>query len=285
MADFTSYTAKLEPFLLMSKSAKGAAAAKLVQDATAAPGLFVFAQLLELPNIKELSSNPQHAPTYSLLELFAHGTYSDYKANAASLPQLNQAQLTKLKYLSLASLASETQILPYARLLSELDMGSVRELEDLIIDAIYQDIVHGKLDQKAQQFEVEFTMGRDLREGQLQQLLVSLQAWSQRTAIILATLDKKIDTVLSEDKAAKLAQEEHEKLREQLIVELQAKSKKGRDGKDGVDDVMDVDDIGAGGMAGSVGALLGFGAKKTKPQTASGSAGGASGMFRKRNRA
>jgi len=149
MADFTSYTAKLEPFLLMSKSAKGAAAAKLVQDATTSPGLFVFAQLLELPNIKELSTNPQHAPTYSLLELFAHGTYNDYKANAASLPQLNQAQLTKLKYLSLASLASETQILPYARLLAELDMASVRELEDLIIDAIYQDIVRGKLDQKA----------------------------------------------------------------------------------------------------------------------------------------
>jgi COP9 signalosome complex subunit 7 len=69
------------------------------------------------------------------------------------------------------------QILPYSRLLAELDMGSVRELEDLIIDAIYQDIVRGKLDQKAQQFEVEFTMGRDLREGQLQQLLTSLQAW------------------------------------------------------------------------------------------------------------
>ena len=62
--------------------------------------------------------------------------------------------------------------------------------------------------------------------------------------------------------------------------------------------------MGAGGMTGSVGALLGFGAKKTKyvlrlilppacdiysfafrPQMASGSAGGAGGMFRKRNRA
>lgn len=58
MADFTSYTAKLEPFLLMSKSAKGAAAAKLVQDATTSPGLFVFAQLLELPNIKEVTWIP-----------------------------------------------------------------------------------------------------------------------------------------------------------------------------------------------------------------------------------
>ncbi|THH31586.1 hypothetical protein EUX98_g2628 [Antrodiella citrinella] len=49
-------TAKLEPFLLMSKSAKGAAAAKLVQDATSAPGVFVFSELLELPNIQEASN-------------------------------------------------------------------------------------------------------------------------------------------------------------------------------------------------------------------------------------
>lgn len=47
-------TLKLEPFLLMSKSAKGAAAAKLIQDATSAPGVFVFAELLDLPNIQEV---------------------------------------------------------------------------------------------------------------------------------------------------------------------------------------------------------------------------------------
>lgn len=45
---------KLEPFLLMVKSAKGAAAAKLIQDATAAGGVFVFAELLDSPNIQEV---------------------------------------------------------------------------------------------------------------------------------------------------------------------------------------------------------------------------------------
>ena len=45
---------KLEPFLLMAKSAKAAAAVKLVQDAISAPGVFVFAELLETPNIKEV---------------------------------------------------------------------------------------------------------------------------------------------------------------------------------------------------------------------------------------
>jgi COP9 signalosome complex subunit 7 len=97
--DFTAYTAKLEPFMLMSKSVKGAAAAKLVQDATAAQGVYVFAQLLEVPNIKEvrhyfemylanteyhrlgfqLQNLPNHQASYALLELFAYGTYQDYK--------------------------------------------------------------------------------------------------------------------------------------------------------------------------------------------------------------
>jgi COP9 signalosome complex subunit 7 len=53
-------------------------------------------------------------------------------------------------------------------------------LEDLIIDAIYADIVRGKLDQKQQQFEVQYTMGRDLRPGQLEELLEALQDWSVR---------------------------------------------------------------------------------------------------------
>lgn len=52
--DLANFSAKLEPFLLMAKSLKGAAAAKLIQDATSAPGVFVFSELLELPNIQEV---------------------------------------------------------------------------------------------------------------------------------------------------------------------------------------------------------------------------------------
>ena len=41
-------------FILMSKGAKGAAAAKLIQDATSAPGVFVFSELLDMPSIQEV---------------------------------------------------------------------------------------------------------------------------------------------------------------------------------------------------------------------------------------
>lgn len=48
--------AKLEPFLLLAKSARGAAAAKLITEATAAPGCFVFSELFGFDGIKEVST-------------------------------------------------------------------------------------------------------------------------------------------------------------------------------------------------------------------------------------
>lgn len=56
-------------------------------------------------------------------------------------------------------------------------MPTIRELEDLIIDAIYLDVLRGKLDQKEQQLEVEYTMGRDLEPGKLEEVLMALQNW------------------------------------------------------------------------------------------------------------
>lgn len=49
-----SVPTKLEPFLLLAKSTKGASAAKLIEQATAAPGVFVFGELMDMPNIKEV---------------------------------------------------------------------------------------------------------------------------------------------------------------------------------------------------------------------------------------
>jgi len=58
-----------------------------------------------------------------------------------------------------------------------LDISNVRELEDLIIDAIYLDLLKGKLDQKEEQLEVSYTMGRDLEPGKLDQILAALKDW------------------------------------------------------------------------------------------------------------
>lgn len=60
----SGFLAKLEPFLLMSKSAKGAAAAKLILDATSSPGVFVFGELLDVPSIQEVRTRYQDWRVY-----------------------------------------------------------------------------------------------------------------------------------------------------------------------------------------------------------------------------
>ncbi|KAI6037906.1 hypothetical protein EDC04DRAFT_2868567 [Pisolithus marmoratus] len=253
----TNFAARLEPFLLMSKSAKGAAAAKLIQDATAAPGVFVFAELLDMPNIQELSTSEQYGPYFSLLQLFSYRTYRYYLENEDSFPALNSAQITKLKYLSIVSLASERRVLPYSLLLQELKMDTIRELEDLIIDAIYLDILRGKFDQKEQQLEIEYTMGRDLEPGQLDKVLAALQNWASTTASVLEALDKKLVEVAEHHKAVRRETELHEELCAANLKEVQERLKESKQsnrkigqyptGGSGAGDSMDVDDPPAEG--------------------------------------
>ncbi|KAF7332379.1 PCI domain-containing protein [Mycena kentingensis (nom. inval.)] len=256
----TNFVTKLEPFLLMAKSAKGAGAAKLVADATSAPGVFVFSELLELPNIQELKTNETHAKSYALLELFAYQTYQDYMRNKDAFPALNAAQTIKLKHLSIVSLAAERRILPYSDLLRELDMPTVRELEDLIIDAIYLDVLRGRLDQKQSQFEVEYTMGRDIPPGGVEAILAALKDWANTTASVLQTLDTKLAAIAQQTAERKSTRAEHdEKLLERLREATKEKnSRRGGLGMGGGNremyhggDAMDVDEPGMGmGMIG-----------------------------------
>lgn len=67
--------------------------------------------------------------------------------------------------------------MPYSLLLGQLDIGNVRELEDLIMDSIYAGIIKGKLDQKEQRFQVDWTMGRDIRPGQISEMIKILNLW------------------------------------------------------------------------------------------------------------
>ena len=64
-------------------------------------------------------------------------------------------------------------------------MPSVRELEDLIIDAIYLDLLRGKLDQRERQLEVEYTMGRDVEPAKIEAVLAALRQWSVSAYIYL----------------------------------------------------------------------------------------------------
>ena len=84
----------LEPYILLSKSATSPrAAADLVKQATSSPNTFIFAELLQTPNIQALATGPREYTGYfALLQIFAWGTWEDYQCMTA-LPPIIQAIL------------------------------------------------------------------------------------------------------------------------------------------------------------------------------------------------
>lgn len=88
------------------------------------------------------------------MNLFAYGTYKQYLDNKSDYLDLSVIMCKKLQHLTIVSLAIKNKCISYNILLEELHISNVRDLEDLIIEAIYADIIHGKLDQKNKLLEV-----------------------------------------------------------------------------------------------------------------------------------
>ncbi|KAH9920305.1 uncharacterized protein B0H18DRAFT_1024747 [Fomitopsis serialis] len=185
-----------EPFLLMSKAAKGAAAAKLIQDATSASGSSY--SLSSSSCLTSRANSEQYAQHYSLLQLFAYKTYQDYLQHKDVLPSLNQAQITKLKHLSLVSLAMESRI------------------------------IRGKLDQKEQQFDVEYTVGRDVEPGKIESLLASLKNWAETTSAVMTTLDERLAALTQEAAQTKAKQDAYDQRYQTTLKEVLDKQKEAK---------------------------------------------------------
>uniref|UniRef100_F6QE33 COP9 signalosome subunit 7A n=2 Tax=Bos TaxID=9903 RepID=F6QE33_BOVIN len=203
-----------EQFLLLAKSAKGAALATLIHQVLEAPGVYVFGELLDMPNVREktgrllslLSSavesenrgegrelaESDFASTFRLLTVFAYGTYADYLAEARNLPPLTEAQKNKLRHLSVVTLAAKVKCIPYAVLLEALALRNVRQLEDLVIEAVYADVLRGSLDQRHQRLEVDYSIGRDIQRQDLSAIARTLQEWCVGCEVVLSGIEEQV---------------------------------------------------------------------------------------------
>lgn len=193
----------IEYFVKQASNRKGAKLSEVITLATSHSSLFGFSEILSVSNVAELQGS-EHSRFLDLLRLFAYGTWSDYKSNAGHLPPLLPDQVRKLKQLSVLTLAEIDKVLPYDKLMQELDVSNVRELEDFLInDCMYAGIVRGKLDQLRRCFEVQFAAGRDLPSEQLGSLIQTLGTWLTTSDNLLVSIQDKIkwaDTMSEIDK-------------------------------------------------------------------------------------
>lgn len=81
--------------------------------------------------------NTAHANYLNTLNVFAYGTYKQYLENRSNLIELTDVMKKKLKHLTIVTMAISDKCIAYSDLLEQLDIGCVRELEDLIIESIY----------------------------------------------------------------------------------------------------------------------------------------------------
>lgn len=135
---------------------------------------------------------------FNTLNLFAYGTYRQYLENKDMLMELSDIMKKKLQHLTIVTMAIKNKCIPYNLLLVELDITNVRDLEDLIIEAIYCDIVHGKLDQKNKQLEIDYAIGRDIRPENVTQIVGTLQEWCESCETVLKCIEDQINRANAE---------------------------------------------------------------------------------------
>jgi COP9 signalosome complex subunit 7 len=85
--------------------------------------------------------------------------------------------MMKLRHLSIISMASKCRTVSYKTLCQQLGIDNIRELEDLIIEAFYADVIKGKLDQLNNHLEIDFAIGRDVTDHQVDEILNVLDNW------------------------------------------------------------------------------------------------------------
>lgn len=152
----------------------------------------------------QLSAHAETQAHFQLLNLFAYGTWSQYRDNRGAYPPLEAAHHHKLKQLSVVSLAKANQQLAYSDLLRELDIADLRSLEDFLIECMYRwawerelpespafptptyprlrsGVIRAKLDQQRQSLIVFEALGRDVDESELRAIGGILAEWLENS--------------------------------------------------------------------------------------------------------
>lgn len=199
----------LEPFLALTKSANSPkAAADLITHATSAQGTYIFTDLLASPSIQALADSPEHRPYLTQLQIFSNGLYSTY-LETPNLPDLDDRQRLKLRQLSLLTLSRSRENLTYRALQQHLGLASNREVEDLVISAVYAGLLNAKLNPLRSVVQVSSVAPlRDVQPGTVPSIVATLQNWSQRCDATLAEIEANIADIKRE--AARKANDKRE---------------------------------------------------------------------------
>jgi COP9 signalosome complex subunit 7 len=219
----------LTQFVVLAQTAQGAACQALVRQALEHSAVFNFGELLDCPNVQALAAAAESQRLVEVLRIFAFGTYSDYKARQTELPELTPAQKHKLQLLTVVSMATKDKYIKFADLQAAVDVHSQRELEDLIIESVYQNLISGKMDQENQCLIIESSSCRDCRDEDIDDIISTLSWWHDSAQKTVSSLDGMVQHTQNSFEKHKSTREDLEK----LVQSTRESLKEGDGGKGG----------------------------------------------------
>ncbi|XP_027197367.2 COP9 signalosome complex subunit 7b-like [Dermatophagoides pteronyssinus] len=209
----------------------------IIRQALESPSIYVFGELLDVSNIKALVDT-EYEPYLNLLNIFAFGTYQDYRKQKRDsphkLPDLSELMIIKLRHLSIVSLARCRRHIPYQILMQELDLDNIRQLEDMIIEVIYANVIKGTMDQRNNRVEIDRTIARDVREEDFQTITNVLNEWCRTCENILSNIEHQIQT-------ANNYKEESTRSKQALETKIQSVRKNIKQSNNDTDDAIMTD--------------------------------------------
>lgn len=212
----------LSQFVLLAKTAQGRACEALVKQALEHSAVFVFGELLDCPNVQALQNGDESRKLLELLRIFAYGTYPDYMARRSELPELNAAQRRKLQLLTIVSMGTKQKVIKFSDLQAALDVQTEREVEDIIIEAVYQDLVVGKMDQESRCLAVESCHSRDCRDEDIDFIIETLTTWQGSADKMLQSMDGMVQHAHDSYEKQRASKEELDKIVQSVRDSLKA---------------------------------------------------------------
>lgn len=138
----------------------------------------------------------------------------------------------------------------------------MRELENVIIDSIYADLLIGKMYHHEQMFHVDWVTGRDVSKEGLVKAKAGLETWCKNAETLLSVLDHQIASVREQtlrdaEQAAKYShvQDQAFLAAKEAMQKRASRSDKGYGGASYVNESDDSDDVGIGGSLGGMGGM------------------------------
>ena len=124
---------------------------------------------------------------------------------------------------------NNSKYLTYDFLRSELDVSDNQELEELLLDLIFNKLINATLDEKDKVVHVEWTFGRDAKPEDIDQMLAKLEGWVKTMERVEKSIESTIDDL---DNSLKESKEEKSAFIQQFF-ETQEEVKKGTKEKSG----------------------------------------------------